>query len=94
MKNKVLTSLFSIGTLFAVAQSDSSYTKSDSTVVKQDTVKVGNFYIVKKGGENVNGGVPVVNDATVQIGNITINASGLDNKPVIKIERKNQHLKR
>ena len=88
MKNKVLTTLFSIGTLFAGAQSDSSYTKSDSIVVKQDTIKVGNFYIVKKGGDNANGGVAVANDATVQIGNITINASGLDNKPVIKIERK------
>jgi hypothetical protein len=90
MKNKVLTALFSIGTLFAGAQSDSSYTKSDSAVVKQDTVKVGNFYIVKKGGEQVNGSFKghVEGDATVQIGNITINASGLDNKPVIKIERK------
>jgi hypothetical protein len=92
MKNKVLTSLFSIGTLFAAAQSDSSYTKTDSILVKQDTVKVGNFYIVKKGGEidkyNVSVKGNVESDATVQIGNVTINASGLDNKPVIKIERK------
>ena len=29
MKNKVLTTLFSIGTLLAGAQSDSSYTKTD-----------------------------------------------------------------
>ena len=55
MKNKVLTALFSIGTLFAGAQSDSSYTKKDSILVKSDTIKVGNFFIVKKGGENVNG---------------------------------------
>jgi hypothetical protein len=90
MKNKVLTALFSIGTLFAVAQSDSSYTKTDSILVKPDTIKVGNFFIVKKGGENVNGSFKghVEGDATVQIGNVTINASGLDNKPVIKIERK------
>jgi hypothetical protein len=90
MKNKVLTALFSIGTLLAGAQSDSSYTKSDSILVKQDTIKVGNFFIVKKGGENVNGSFKghVERDATVQIGNVTINASGLDNKPVIKIERK------
>jgi hypothetical protein len=47
MKNKVLTTLFSIGTLFAGAQSDSSYTKFDSILVKQDTIKVGNFFIVK-----------------------------------------------
>ena len=47
MKNKVLTALFSIGTLFAGAQSDSSYTKTDSILVKQDTIKVGNFFIVK-----------------------------------------------
>ena len=83
MKNKVLTALFSIGTLLAVAQSDSSYTKTDSILVKQDTIKVGNFFIVKKGSEHSN-----PNSATVQIGNVTINANNLDNKPVIKIERK------
>ena len=83
MKNKVLTALFSIGTLFAGAQSDSSYTKTDSILVKQDTIKVGNFFIVKKGSEHSN-----PNSATVQIGNVTINANDLDNKPVIKIERK------
>ena len=90
MKNKVLTALFSIGTLLAGAQSDSSYTKKDSILVKPDTIKVGNFYIVKKGGEsgNGNGNVSVINDATVQIGNITIKANDLDNKPIIKIERK------
>jgi hypothetical protein len=90
MKNKVLTALFSIGTLFAAAQSDSSYTKTDSILVKPDTIKVGNFFIVKKGGGNINGSFKgnVEADATVQIGNVTINASGLDNKPVIKIERK------
>jgi hypothetical protein len=90
MKNKVLTALFSIGTLLAGAQSDSSYTKTDSIKLKADTIKVGNFFIVKKGGENVNGSFKghVEGDATVQIGNITINASGLDRKPVIKIERK------
>ena len=48
MKNKVLTALFTIGTLFANAQSDSSYTKTDSILVKPDTIKVGNFFIVKK----------------------------------------------
>jgi len=83
MKNKVLTALFSIGTLLAVAQSDSSYTKTDSILVKQDTIKVGNFFIVKKGSEHSN-----PNSAIVQIGNVTINANDLDNKPVIKIERK------
>ena len=83
MKNKVLTALFTIGTLFANAQSDSSYTKTDSILVKPDTIKVGNFFIVKKSAENVK-----FNDATVQIGNVTINANDLDNKPVIKIERK------
>jgi hypothetical protein len=83
MKNKVLTALFSIGTLLAVAQSDSSYTKTDSILVKQDTIKVGNFFIVKKGNEYSN-----PNSATVQIGNVTINANDLDGKPVIKIERK------
>ena len=90
MKNKVLTALFSIGSLLAGAQSDSSYTKTDSVLVKADTIKVGNFFIVKKGSENVNGSFKgnVESDATVQIGNVTINASGLDNKPVIKIERK------
>ena len=93
MKNKVLTALFSIGTLFAGAQSDSSYTKTDSIKLKADTIKVGNFYIVKKSGDalfttQVKVGDSVVKDATVQIGNITINASGLDRKPVIKIERK------
>ena len=93
MKNKVLTALFSIGTLLAGAQSDSSYTKTDSIKLKADTIKVGNFYIVKKSGDalfttQVKVGDSVVNDATVQIGNITINASGLDRKPVIKIERK------
>ena len=67
MKNKVLTALFSIGTLFAVGQSDSSYTKSDSAHVKPDTIKVGNFYIVKKGGDGGKA-VSVANDATVQIG--------------------------
>ena len=90
MKNKVLTTLLSIGTLFATAQSDSSYTKTDSILVKPDTIKVGNFFIVKKGGENVNGSFKgnVESDATVQIGNVTINANDLDRKPVIKIERK------
>jgi hypothetical protein len=93
MKNKVLTALFSIGTLLASAQSDSSYTKTDSIKLKADTIKVGNFYIVKKSGDalfttQVKVGDSVINDATVQIGNITINASGLDRKPVIKIERK------
>jgi len=83
MKNKVLTALFTIGTLFANAQSDSSYTKTDSILVKPDTIKVGNFFIVKKSAENVK-----FNDATVQIGNVTINANDLDGKPVIKIERK------
>jgi len=83
MKNKVLTALFSIGTLLAVAQSDSSYTKTDSILVKQDTIKVGNFSIVKKESEHSN-----PNSAIVQIGNVTINANDLDNKPVIKIERK------
>ena len=83
MKNKVLTALFSIGTLLAVAQSDSSYTKTDSILVKQDTIKVGNFFIVKKGSEHSN-----PNSTIVQIGNVTINANDLDNKPVIKIERK------
>jgi len=83
MKNKVLTALFSIGTLLAVAQSDSSYTKTDSILVKQDTIKVGNFFIVKKESEHSN-----PNSAIVQIGNVTINANDLDNKPVIKIERK------
>ena len=48
MKNKVLTALFTIGTLFAEAQTDSSYTKTDSILVKPDTIKVGNFFIVKK----------------------------------------------
>ena len=83
MKNKVLTTLFSIGTLLAGAQSDSSYTKSDSILVKQDTIKVGNFFIVKKGNEYTS-----PNSAIVKIGNVTINANDLDNKPVIKIERK------
>jgi len=83
MKNKVLTALFTIGTLFANAQSDSSYTKTDSILVKPDTIKVGNFFIVKKSAENIK-----FNDATVQIGNVTINANDLDGKPVIKIERK------
>jgi len=99
MKNKVLTALFSIGTLLAGAQSDSSYTKTDSIKLKADTIKVGNFYIVKKSGDalfttQVKVGDSVVNDATVQIGNITINASGLDRKPVIKIERKKPAPKR
>jgi hypothetical protein len=44
---------------------------------------VGNFFIVKKGNEYSN-----PNSATVQIGNVTINANDLDRKPVIKIERK------
>ena len=83
MKNKVLTALFSIGSLLAGAQSDSSYTKTDSVLVKADTIKVGNFFIVKKGNEYSN-----PNSATVQIGNVTINANDLDRKPVIKIERK------
>jgi len=83
MKNKVLTALFTIGTLFAAAQSDSSYTKTDSVLIKQDTIKVGNFFIVKKSGE-----YSKYNSATVQIGNVTINANDENNKPVIKIERK------
>jgi len=83
MKNKVLTALFTIGTLFANAQSDSSYTKTDSILVKSDTIKVGNFFIVKKGNEYSN-----PNSPNVQIGNVTINANDLDGKPVIKIERK------
>ena len=53
MKNKVLTALFTIVTLFANAQSDSSYSKTDSILVKPDTIKVGNFFIVKKGNEYI-----------------------------------------
>jgi hypothetical protein len=83
MKNKVLTALFTIGTLFAGAQTDSSYTRTDSVLIKQDTIKVGNFFIVKKGSE-----YSKYNSATVQIGNVTINANDENNKPVIKIERK------
>jgi hypothetical protein len=89
MKSKVLTTLFSIGSLFAVAQSDSSYTKTDSILVKQDTVKVGNFYIVKKNAENGNVILNARNQTgSIQIGNVTIKANDLDRNPVIKIERK------
>jgi hypothetical protein len=88
MKNKVLTAFFSIGTLFAVAQSDSSYTKTDSILVKQDTVKVGNFYIIKKNAENGNVNLNARNQTgSIQIGNVTIKANDLDHNPVIKIER-------
>jgi len=83
MKNKVLTALFTIGTLFAGAQTDSSYAKSDSVLIKQDTIKVGNFFIIKKGNEYSS-----PNSAIVKIGKVTINANDLDSNPVIKIERK------
>ena len=83
MKNKVLTALFTIGTLFAGAQTDSSYAKSDSVLIKQDTIKVGNFFIIKKGNEYSR-----PNSAIVKIGKVTINANDLDSNPVIKIERK------
>ncbi len=89
MKNKVLTALFTIGTLFAGAQTDSSYAKSDSVLIKQDTIKVGNFFIVKKSAENGKVILNARNQAgTIQIGNVTIKANDLDSKPVIKIERK------
>ncbi len=89
MKNKVLTALFTIGTLFAEAQTDSSYTKTDSILVKPDTIKVGNFFIVKKSAENGKVILNARNQAgTIQIGNVTIKANDLDSNPVIKIERK------
>ncbi len=89
MKNKVLTALFTIGTLFAGAQTDSSYTKTDSILVKPDTIKVGNFFIVKKSAENGKVILNARNQAgTIQIGNVTIKANDLDSNPVIKIERK------
>ena len=89
MKNKVLTALFTIGTLFAGAQTDSSYTKTDSILVKPDTIKVGNFFIVKKSAENGKVILNARNQAgTIQIGNVAIKANDLDSNPVIKIERK------
>ena len=89
MKNKVLTALFTIGTLFAGAQTDSSYTKTDSVLVKPDTIKVGNFFIVKKSAENGKVILNARNQAgTIQIGNVTLKANDLDSNPVIKIERK------
>jgi hypothetical protein len=89
MKNKVLTALFTIGTLFAGAQTDSSYTKTDSILVKPDTIKVGNFFIVKKSAENGKVILNARNQAgTIQIGNVTLKANDLDSNPVIKIERK------